>query len=145
MVKNKDEIIETVLKKHKIVKWTGYFKRAMSDAMDAYASQFPSQGLREEGDNSIEQEAEKYFKDAETEANLMGNFLFPDKGTVIDAFIMGVKFMINHEEKVNATSTPDGSQGLREALEKIKELSENLFPHRHFKKIFDIATEALKK
>jgi len=61
--------------------------------------------------NSIEQEAEKYFKDAETEANLMGNFLFPDKQNVINAFIMGVKFIINQGEGSQRSVASKDAQG----------------------------------
>jgi hypothetical protein len=35
----KEEIIEKVLKQQKIIKWVGYFRRAMSVAMDEYAKQ----------------------------------------------------------------------------------------------------------
>jgi hypothetical protein len=39
MSKTKEDIITEILEKQKIVKWTGYFKRAMSASMDLWAKQ----------------------------------------------------------------------------------------------------------
>jgi len=112
-------------------------------------SQFPSQGLREEENLEPISISMAKENDCVLEAvdfywrHCIEQLERKDLGDIERKNYEVLKRKLSFVLSKNLTSTPDGSQGLREALLEIKEMlkAENF----DVKKIYSIATEALKK